>query len=83
MDYIILKGLSNSMKIRKLNESYDNLYSQLRSDVYNALGNIAFKYKQKFEKEGLADRVGLDAFESAMRDAIRFFNDRFWEDEED
>lgn len=83
MDYIILKGLSNSMKIRKLNESYDNLYSQLRSDVYNALGNIAFKYEQKFEKEGLADRVGLDAFESAMRDAIRFFNDRFWEDEED
>lgn len=71
------------MKIRKLNESYDNLYSQLRSDVYNALGNIAFKYEQKFEKEGLADGVGLDAFESAMRDAIRFFNDRFWEDEED
>lgn len=65
------------MKIRKLNESYDNLYSQLRADIYNALGNIAFKYEQKFEKEGLAD-----AFESAMRDAIRFFNDRFWEDEE-
>ena len=71
------------MRIRKLNESYDNLYSQLRSDVYNALGNIAFKYEQKFEKEGLADRDGFDAFESAMRDAIRFFNDRFWEDEED
>ena len=71
------------MKIRKLNESYDNLYRQLRADVYNALGNIAFEYEQKFEKEELVDEEGYAVFESAMRDAIRFFNDRFWEDEED
>lgn len=71
------------MRIRKLNESYDSLYGQLRSDVYNALSNIAFEYEQKFEKEELVDGEGSDAFESAMRDAIRFFNDRFWEDEED
>ena len=51
--------------------------------MYNALGNIAFEYDRKFEEEGLADRDGFDAFESAMRDAIRFFNDRFWEDKED
>lgn len=71
------------MKIRKLNESYDNLTRDLRSDIYNALSDIAFEYMQKFEEEGLADKDGFDSFESAMRDAIRFFNDRFWEDEED
>lgn len=71
------------MRIRKLNESYDSLYRQLRPDVYNALSNIAFEYEQKFEKEELVDGEGSDVFESAMRDAIRFFNDRFWEDEED
>lgn len=71
------------MKIRKLNESYNSLYRQLRADVYNALSNIAFEYDLKFEEEGLEDRDGFDVFESAMRDAIRFFNDRFWENEED
>ena len=70
------------MKIRKLNESYDSLYKQLRAEVYSVLGDVAFKYDRKFEEEGLADRDGFDAFESAMRDAIRFFNDRFWEEED-
>lgn len=70
------------MKIRKLDESYDNLTRDLRSDIYNALSDIAFKYDRKFEEEGLVDKEGYDAVEFAMRDAIRFFNDRFWEEED-
>ena len=70
------------MKIRKLNESYDSLYRQLKTDVYNALGNIAFEYEKKFEKEELVDGEGYAVFESAMRDAIRFFYTKFFEIED-
>ena len=65
-----------SKKKKGLNEEgeelpIDYLADDLRSDVYNALSDIAFKYHKE----------GVDLTEDDMDKAIEWFQMRFWEDE--
>lgn len=58
------------------NNAEFNLGADIRSEVYNALGNIAFKYIQRAADEGIAEEVVYDKLD----EAIDWFIDRFYEE---
>lgn len=62
---------SFSSKFTRLNESLDeNTYSDFQSDIYNALGNVFFKYREVKPSEEDFDR------------AMEWFNTHFWESDD-
>lgn len=57
------------------NNAEFNLGADMRSDVYNALSDIAFKYIQRANKEGISEEVVYDKLDGA----IDWFVDKFYE----
>lgn len=73
--YTLNEGFDSYFK--KLNEEdeelpVDYLKEDLRSDVYNALSDVVFKYHNK----------GVNLTEDEMDEAIEWFQLRFWEVED-
>ncbi len=67
--------------MKRIFNSYENdaefdLGADIRSEVYNALGDIAFKYIQRAADEGIAEEVVYDK----LNEAIDWFLDRFYEE---
>lgn len=67
--------------MKRITSSYENdaefnLGADMRSDVYNALADIAFKYVQRAANEGIAEEVVYDKLDKA----IDWFVDRFYEE---
>lgn len=59
------------------NNAEFNLGSDIKSEVYNALGDIAFKYIQRAADEGIAEEVVYDKLD----EAIDWFLDRFFDED--
>ena len=67
--------------MKRIFNSYENdaefdLGADIRSEVYNALGDIAFKYIQRAADEGIAEEVVYDKLDEAMD----WFVDKFYEE---
>jgi hypothetical protein len=67
-----MKRILNSYE----NDAEFNLGADMRSDVYNALADIAFKYVQRANKEGISEEVVYDKLDGAMD----WFVDKFYEE---
>ena len=67
--------------MKKIFNSYENnaefnLGADMRSEVYNALADIAFKYVLRANKEGISEEVVYNKLDGA----IDWFLDKFYED---
>ena len=58
------------------NNAEFNLGADMRSEVYNALVDIAFKYIQRANKEGISEETVYDKLDEAMD----WFVDKFYEE---
>ena len=67
-----MKRIFNSYE----NDAEFNLGADMKSEVYNALGNIALKYIQRANKEGISEETVYDKLDEAMD----WFVDRFYEE---
>ena len=68
--------------MKRIFNSYENdaefdLGADMKSEVYNALGDIAFKYIQRAADEGIAEEVVYDK----INEAIDWFLDRFFDED--
>ena len=67
--------------MKRIFNSYENdaefdFGADIRSEVYNALGDIAFKYIQRAADEGIAEEVVYDK----LNEAMDWFVDKFYEE---
>lgn len=67
--------------MKRITSSYENnaefnLGSDMKSEVYNALGDIVLKYIQRANKEGISEETVYDKLD----EAIDWFVDRFYEE---
>lgn len=68
--------------MKRITSSYENdaefhLGADMKSEVYNALGDIALKYIQRANTEGISEDVVYDKLD----EAIDWFLDRFFEED--
>ena len=68
--------------MRRITSSYEsnaefNLGADMRSEVYNALSDIAFKYVLRANKEGISEEIVYNKLDGA----INWFLDKFYEED--
>ena len=67
--------------MKRIRSSYENdaefkLGADMRSEVYNALSDIAFKYVLRANNEGISEEVVYNKLDGA----INWFLDKFYEE---
>ena len=78
-DYTDIESCKNITAADNSGSSYENFMSDLRSKVYNALGNVAFEL---FHKDGWSDYMDAEQAAKAMDEAYEWFSIHFWESDD-